>query len=139
MDVQQTGAQVWLDQFAGYLEVERNYSSNTIRAYMNDLKQLIENDSKTESTESVAKSNNSSAPVDASAASMDFSPESSSQTVAGGVDSEVQSGKSSGLLEADSLRAYIHQIQENYSPSDGGQKNLGYSKLLQISPPRTIN
>ncbi len=38
------GAQGWLDQFAGYLEVERNYSSNTIRAYMNDLKQLITSD-----------------------------------------------------------------------------------------------
>jgi len=35
------GALVWLDQFAGYLEVERNYSSHTIRAYLNDLKQLI--------------------------------------------------------------------------------------------------
>ena len=34
----------WLDQFAGYLEVERNYSSHTIRAYMNDLKQLIGSD-----------------------------------------------------------------------------------------------
>ncbi len=37
----QPGALVWLDQFAGYLEVERNYSSHTIRAYLNDLKQLI--------------------------------------------------------------------------------------------------
>ncbi len=37
----QPGALVWLDQFAGYLEVERNYSTHTIRAYMNDLKQLI--------------------------------------------------------------------------------------------------
>ncbi len=37
----QPGALVWLDQFAGYLEVERNYSSHTIRAYLNDLKQLL--------------------------------------------------------------------------------------------------
>jgi integrase/recombinase XerC len=39
--IPQPGALVWLDQFAGYLEAERNYSSHTIRAYMNDLKQLI--------------------------------------------------------------------------------------------------
>ena len=31
----------WIDQFAQYLEFERNYSANTIRAYINDLKQLI--------------------------------------------------------------------------------------------------
>lgn len=36
----QRGALDWLDQFAGYLELERNYSSNTIRAYINDLRQL---------------------------------------------------------------------------------------------------
>lgn len=41
---EQTGAHLWLDQFAGYLELERNYSSNTIRAYMNDLRQLITSD-----------------------------------------------------------------------------------------------
>lgn len=34
--------QQWLNQFAQYLEFERNYSANTIRAYVNDLKQLIE-------------------------------------------------------------------------------------------------
>lgn len=34
--------QEWLNQFAQYLEFERNYSANTIRAYINDLKQLIE-------------------------------------------------------------------------------------------------
>ncbi len=31
----------WLDRFVGYLEVERNCSSHTIRAYLNDLRQLI--------------------------------------------------------------------------------------------------
>lgn len=36
--------QQWIDQFAQYLEFERNYSANTIRAYVNDLKQLIEGD-----------------------------------------------------------------------------------------------
>ena len=40
--LQQTIPQQWLDQFALYLEFERNYSANTIRAYVNDLKQLIE-------------------------------------------------------------------------------------------------
>lgn len=44
----QPGALVWLDQFAGYLELERNYSSNTIRAYINDLKQLIDSGGRAE-------------------------------------------------------------------------------------------
>jgi site-specific recombinase XerD len=34
----------WLEQFAKHLELERNYSAHTIRAYINDLKQLIAND-----------------------------------------------------------------------------------------------
>lgn len=72
----QPGALVWLDQFAGYLEVERNYSSHTIRAYLNDLKQLIGSDS---------------VPVGGDA------------------------GAPSGWLEAESLRAYIHSIQDRYS------------------------
>lgn len=67
---------MWLDQFAGYLEVERNYSSHTIRAYLNDLKQLIGSDS---------------VPVGGDA------------------------GAPSGWLEAESLRAYIHSIQDRYS------------------------
>lgn len=41
----QPGGLVWLEQFAGYLELERNYSSNTIRAYLNDLKQLLDSES----------------------------------------------------------------------------------------------
>lgn len=40
--VSQQIPQQWLDQFAQYLEFERNYSANTIRAYVNDLKQLID-------------------------------------------------------------------------------------------------
>jgi len=35
------GPLVWLNQFAGYLELEKNYSHHTIRAYLNDLKQFI--------------------------------------------------------------------------------------------------
>lgn len=44
MDTSQAQQQIpqqWIDQFAQYLEFERNYSANTIRAYVNDLKQLI--------------------------------------------------------------------------------------------------
>ena len=55
----QQGALVWLDQFAGYLEVERNYSSHTIRAYLNDLRQLIDSTNATQTganaSEAVAK------------------------------------------------------------------------------------
>ncbi len=96
----QRGAQVWLDQFAGYLELERNYSSNTIRAYMNDLKQLIESDAATGTTSAPATN------------TLDFTPQ------AGAIEKQPEAEtmtKGSGLLEADNLRAYIHQIQENYS------------------------
>lgn len=43
---------MWLDQFVGYLELERNYSSNTIRAYINDLRQLIDREADVSSYES---------------------------------------------------------------------------------------
>lgn len=98
--------QVWLDQFAGYLELERNYSSNTIRAYMNDLKQLIE-----------SGSGNAAAPAVDAPNVLDFSPQS-----AGGQKPEPETSEagepksaSSGLMEADSLRAYIRQMQDSYS------------------------
>jgi tyrosine recombinase XerC len=90
--------QVWLDQFAGYLELERNYSSNTIRAYMNDLKQLIESGSGASNT-------------------IDFSPEGTVEKAVpeDGQPAENRSSSSSGLLEADSLREYIRQMQDSYS------------------------
>ncbi|HEY9684117.1 MAG TPA: site-specific tyrosine recombinase/integron integrase [Oculatellaceae cyanobacterium] len=88
--------QVWLDQFAGYLELERNYSSNTIRAYMNDLKQLIESGSQASNT-------------------MDFRPEHENAPAESEQVAEVKSSSSSGLLEADSLREYIRQMQDSYS------------------------
>ncbi|MBA4077790.1 MAG: site-specific tyrosine recombinase XerD [Cyanobacteria bacterium PR.023] len=104
----------WLDQFAGYLEVERNYSSHTIRAYMNDLKQLIGSDvsaagetpaeaAKSEQQNSynghtVVNTTTGSAPISINDAAAN--PSSSS---------------TSGWLEAEGLRAYIRQIQEQYS------------------------
>lgn len=96
----QRGALGWLDQFAGYLELERNYSSNTIRAYVNDLKQLI-----------------TSEPVPQGEAVIDFRPvpnqEPGAAVEEGGA--EKSGEKSSAWLEVDGLRAYIRQIQENYS------------------------
>lgn len=89
----QTGALAWLDQFAGYLEVERNYSSNTIRAYMNDLKQLITTGEQSPKSEGYQPPDNDD---------NHFSAEPNIQA-------------ESVWLEADGLRAYIRQIQEHYS------------------------
>lgn len=83
----QPGALVWLDQFAGYLEAERNYSSHTIRAYINDLRQLI----------------NSSGQPEGQA------PQVEGTLMAG------TSGNSSGWLEAEALRTYIRDITDQYS------------------------
>lgn len=105
----------WLDQFAGYLEVERNYSSHTIRAYMNDLKQLIGSDV----SDSGVTGGGDKATTQTSG---NFSPDNSTATAGSGsaaqgmstgIGGEMQSG--SGWLEAEGLRAYIRQIQEQYS------------------------
>lgn len=100
----QRGALVWLDQFAGYLELERNYSSNTIRAYVNDLKQLITNEAEV--------------PKDV----LDFTPEEKAEAEAAALVSEAEptvegteEKQSSAWMEVDGLRAYIRQIQESYS------------------------
>lgn len=95
------GALGWLDQFAGYLELERNYSSNTIRAYLNDLKQLITSDPfETKKEEEV----------------IDFRPEGiAPKPVLMPGSEEMEPKQSSSWLEVEGLRAYIRQIQENYS------------------------
>lgn len=85
----------WLDQFATYLELERNYSSHTIRAYVNDLRQLL------------------SSPEVAGGDRLDFSPGGG-----GGSSAAIQSDQtrmSAGALEADNLREYVRSIQERYS------------------------
>ncbi|MDP3508372.1 MAG: tyrosine recombinase XerC [Candidatus Melainabacteria bacterium] len=113
----------WLDQFAGYLEVERNYSSHTIRAYMNDLKQLIGSDVssagetpadalKSEQQNSynghtVVNTTTGSAPISTTGSTTD-STKAQDQTAE-------PAGNGSGWLEAEGLRAYIRQIQEQYS------------------------
>ncbi|MBY0552119.1 MAG: tyrosine recombinase XerC [Candidatus Obscuribacterales bacterium] len=75
----------WIDQFAQYLEFERNYSANTIRAYVNDLRQLIEGE-------------------------LPGTPPADSTT-----ESEGTSNPSSGKLEAEMLKGYIRSIQDRYS------------------------
>lgn len=77
--------QEWLDQFAVYLELERNYSSHTIRAYVNDLKQLMHSEG---------------SEIDHNG-TLDFSP--APQAAHG------------GSLEVESLRAYVRSIQDRYS------------------------
>lgn len=119
----QQGASVWLDQFAGYLEVERNYSSHTIRAYLNDLRQLIDSTTKQESEEAVGEENfephgepenNSEAPPPhMGETSGEAATEMTSENEASQDGSE--GGKSAAWLEADSLKAYIRQIQDQYS------------------------
>lgn len=110
---QEVSREAWLEQFAGYLEVERNYSSHTIRAYMNDLKQFIESDSETPSISQTS-------PTDQ-------------------VIEDSESGTaSSGWLAAEGLRSYIRQIQEQYSPHSSAQ-DLGNPYFLSLSPPRTTD
>lgn len=85
--------QEWLDQFAAYLELERNYSFNTIRAYVNDLKQFIYADT-------LSPANEQGSPE-----RLDFSP---GATTSG-------STTTGGALEAETLREYVRSIQERYS------------------------
>jgi site-specific recombinase XerD len=95
------GALGWLDQFAGYLEVERNYSSNTIRAYLNDLRQLISSDPFEPKSENQV---------------IDFRPEHPVRETETPIENTTtESKQSSSWLEVEGLRAYIRQIQENYS------------------------
>lgn len=89
--------QQWLDQFAVYLEFERNYSSHTIRAYVNDLKQFM-TDGTTAHTVIETGNGNGFADNGIAGDTLNFQPPN------GG-----------GQLEADKLRAYVQSIQERYS------------------------
>jgi site-specific recombinase XerD len=108
----------WIDQFAAYLELERNYSSHTIRAYINDLKQLIY-------SEPGVRPATESAPE----AELDFSP---------GIDKPVAGG---AALEADALREYVRSIQDRYSRrreqliDDDPSKTVRGPKLSRRLPP----
>jgi site-specific recombinase XerD len=101
----QTGALAWLDQFAGYLEVERNYSSNTIRAYLNDLRQLL-----TAEVSEVSETN-AAGSVAAQQQSIQQNDESAPAPAAEKGD-EIESSASP---EVEKLKAYIRQMQEHYS------------------------
>jgi site-specific recombinase XerD len=105
-----SGALVWLDQFAGYLQLERNYSSNTIRAYLNDLRQLIT------SEPSMAPESEGTGISDGV---MSFAPPMPSNDAprlhTGAVGATQTWAKGGGWLEASGLKAYIRQIQEQYS------------------------
>ncbi len=132
-----SGALVWLDQFAGYLQLERNYSSNTIRAYLNDLRQLITSDphqaldqalkfdkldaklgtlESSQAEEARTEGILSFAPPPSAVESCQSESESWSdkQLSAELDDSEVDPNRA-GWLEASGLKAYIRQIQEHYS------------------------
>ncbi|MBX9668380.1 MAG: tyrosine recombinase XerC [Candidatus Obscuribacterales bacterium] len=112
----QQGALTWLDQFAGYLEVERNYSSHTIRAYLNDLRQLIDstsNPTEPGATKPAMQSEIAFRPNDAFG-QPSFSSSLSSIPAAPQPADEAES-KSASWLEAEGLKTYIRQIQEQYS------------------------
>jgi site-specific recombinase XerD len=112
-----SGALVWLDQFAGYLQLERNYSSNTIRAYLNDLKHLI-------GCEGTINTNGSQKEEHRSEA-LSFEPstnfaeasrlEGGNGSMADAQQPHVASEPKAGWLEPAGLRAYIRQIQDHYS------------------------
>jgi integrase/recombinase XerC len=108
-----SGALVWIDQFAGYLELERNYSSNTIRAYINDLKHLIACDGLSEESDK----------TEPQAQTFSFEPTRGPAEMsrlakpALATDSSTvkKAANQSNWLEADHLRNYIRQIQDQYS------------------------
>lgn len=117
----QQGALTWLDQFAGYLEVERNYSSHTIRAYLNDLRQLID------STSSPVESGPQPGPA-IEDTHMQFRPGDafsqpghqtlhhfSGTPVPQTGEPAIAGSNSASWLEAEGLKTYIRQIQEQYS------------------------
>ncbi len=112
----QQGALTWLDQFAGYLEVERNYSSHTIRAYLNDLRQLIDstsNPGESGPAKPAMQGEIAFRPNDAFGQPA-FSSSITSIPPAPQPIDEAES-KSASWLEAEGLKTYIRQIQEQYS------------------------
>ena len=110
----QQGALVWLDQFAGYLEVERNYSSHTIRAYLNDLRQLIDSTNGT-SGEGVSdtESHHHEGVLEGTEATGQVQDTNEGESTAKAEDNS--STTNASWLEAEGLKAYIRQIQEQYS------------------------
>jgi site-specific recombinase XerD len=107
-----SGVLVWLDQFAGYLELERNYSSNTIRAYINDLRHLIACDSLSEEPDQNLRQTQtfSFEPTNELPRLIEPITERSINNSA-----PEKSAGSSSWLEATHLRNYIRQIQDHYS------------------------
>jgi site-specific recombinase XerD len=113
-----SGALVWLDQFAGYLQLERNYSSNTIRAYLNDLKHLIGTDTAI-NTNGVPKEEHRAVPLsfEPSTSYAEASRLEGNGTLVEASHPEMVEGEEAkaGWLEPAGLRAYIRQIQDHYS------------------------
>ncbi len=105
-------ALVFLDQFAGYLQLERNYSSNTIRAYLNDLRQLISDNEQFDASPSNSvnelKTNDS---MD----SPQIISESANEPLLGVAIGSLNTPQHIGLMEAENLKDYIRRIQDHYA------------------------